>query len=126
MVFRSDQLLQLHRASGKRALLLQPYFQFGDLALERFVFRSRAPQRDVIPPPIPPDIHDGRQRPLHAGKEPERHRLEHRNARPRLHLCGNQHQMADENEDEQDARALSENLGVLDVEHEVSFQLPAM
>ena len=36
--------------------------------------------------------------------------------------------MADENEDEQDARALSENLGVLDVEHvrAISYQLSAI
>jgi hypothetical protein len=65
---------------------------------------------------------------LHAGKEAERHGLEHRNTRSGLDLRGDQNQVADEHDDEHHAGALSKNLGALDVEHfrAVSYQLSAI
>jgi hypothetical protein len=100
-----EQLLQPRRPRRERPLLLQPDFELRHLLTEQFVFRARAAEPDVGAPKVANPVQHAGRPSLHAGKCPERDRLEHREARLGLDLRRDQDQLRHHDDKQQDAGA---------------------
>ncbi len=100
------QVEQPPEAPGLRdqgAVALDGHLQRADLLLERQIVRVHVPQRRVLVPRAAHAADDRRRPALHLGEHAEDERLQHRHARPRVDLRGDQDDVAGRKRQEQQA-----------------------
>ncbi len=83
------------------ALPLDGDLEFANLPLERQVVGVDAAERGVVTPRPADAVHDGGRPALHLGEDAEDERLQHRHARPRVDLRGDQDDVAGRKRQEQ-------------------------
>ncbi len=77
---KPEQLLELPRALGARALLLELHLQLAELPLELFVLRAHAAEVSVAAPRVADAAGEARSAALHLGERAEGDHLEQRHA----------------------------------------------
>ena len=107
MIPQIEEPLETARAIRERLLALNGDLRVGELALQLVVLDLEMAQPDVAAPHAPHARHAGREPALHFREDAERDRLQDGDARARVHLRGDQEDVAEDDREEEVPGALA-------------------